>query len=1185
MNQQDIILDDAKLARIARAGEVQDKKLAEIAGTNYTSPDWDENPTIPVRVTMPSPTAPTLPQSQPITATSGIKVPSMDEVIPRQKLADVTPPVEERGFGEPPLTEQDLPRRETQLESIAKKTRGFLTGVTPALGKASDIATGFVRETVPETITPDVKFLMETVLPDILKSPGMEGITRVYRPFQALQEAKATGKPTKSIIEDMVKEVIPEAYGLPSGYWDRKEPQETFRSLIQMGYPPWLAVWGGASLDVLADPTPLAPVILKAGKAVSIKALNLARETKIPIIEALSKIEQETGAGLRTIGEKMTPETLSRPMTEAGTSLERGAIRIGKNEIPNLPIKEMGYSQIGEETERLEKVLQQQGKGLPEKVIKEPESIATGKLPAGKVKPPATTPEIGILRQAETLKTPKPSITTTEQGLIYEKQLYLEQERVKTTPEIPPIEKPPVPTPEPGNVTLLPDAPHLGMIEKALSGVEPHRALLGKDPYSAEVARLSREAVLNQSNLYKSLTSENKVFTKLGKSVDTEKMISLYEKGIAENAPELAKLSASEQQYIGLLQTYEKRALDMAVKAGKDPTHWRFVGKYYPRLWEGSHKIITVDAKGVESIANIAKNRAEGIRTIAELAKKNPDKNYILMPRWENLKPQSLPTGLTQQGYWKLVKEISNEMGMSVNEVLEEVSMQGIARIKTPKTKIGNWLYRKGGLEGYIKDPVQAYNTLFYKLSKKVAMEPPLRRASGLLGKIRDPQLRQYASELIDGVGGKYTPSPLSSKITGSVMSVEANLKMGYRPVAAGINAAQQLYSLGIVDAVDVVNATKLLNSPEWKVISEKIGVTRQPALYAGQETARAITPIYHPLGLFSAAETMNRTTVPALGYTLGMRLPLKEINKATAKGIRKFAAQEELAVSFARDFNTAINYDYTKADIMRFKRGGVGKTLLQFKDYPANHISNTIAVMRGKPLPGLERYFPHGLTRGQAIQQATVHFGMMLTQGGLKAVSFGTVTLLPAVGIVWMAKNIPAVLYGTPALLGADVSRASAVEVIELIPDERWELLGATGGDIKRIKEATVYFLQGKNKEGSAKLAQLSPALSRVYKAIDAEANNGIMKVYKAGKMKFLPGELAMYGAGVTPLRMAQGQEGYKTPVKVWLPEDAARVTNTQRMVKLLTLIKNDSSLTPEQKKVLAKKIIAKYEGDGNAR
>ena len=988
--------------------------------------------------------SPSIPQEQPITATAGIKVPGMDELAQRQNLADVIPPAQERGFGEPPLTEREV-------AGIQEYGKPYVTGA-----EAGQRAAGKIKS---EAI-------------DILGIP----IRPVQAAYQRLYATMKDPNVSKEVLDELAMQAMfPEIWGKDKLV---SEVNDRIAGLTGAGDAERIATKVGLFIAEQVNPffiggaKAMTPTILTAGEKLQLlqnkfaisagEAANWLRTSKIPEKVWNTALKAEEGLA-KSMGAIPGP---------AGRELQTGMARIPRKAIPE--------------------------------ILEAKAAQAIPKKPIDKVKPAPQIPPT-------TLKTAPPA-----QSLGVGKGI------------VPPGEKPPVPVPEPG-FREIPDAPHLGMIGKALSGVEPHRVLLGRDPYGAEVARLSREAILNQSNLYKSLTSENKVFTKLGKSVDTDKMISLYEKGIAENADELAKLSVTEQQYIGLLKTYEQRTLDMAIKAGKDPTNWRFVGRYYPRLWEGSHKVITIGDKGAESIVNIAKNRADGIREMISLAKKNPDKNYILMPRWENLKPPSLPTGLTQQGYWKLVKEISNELAMPVNEVLEEISMQGIAMIKTPKTKIGNWLYRKGVLEGYIKDPVKAYNTLFYKLSKKVALESPLRRASGLLGKIKDSQLRQYASDLIDTVGGKYIPSPLSSKLTGSVLSVEANLKMGYRPTAAAINSMQQLYSLGIVDAADVVNSVKLLNSPEWKVISQKIGVASQPALYAGQATSRAVTPLYHPLGLFSAAETMNRTTVPALGYTMGKRLPLKEINNATSKGIRKFANQEELAVSFARDFNTAINYDYTKSDIMRLKRGGVGKTFLQFKDYPANHISNTIAVIKGKPLPGLERYFPNGLTRGQAIQQATVHFGLMLTQGGLKAVSFGAVTLLPASGIVWMAKNIPAILYGTPALLGADVSRSAAVEVIELIPDERWELLGATGGDIKRIKEATVLFLQGKNKEGAAKLTQLSPALNRAYKAIDAEANNGIMKVYRAGKMKFTPAELTMYGLGANPLRMAQGQEGVK--------------------------------------------------------
>ena len=53
----------------------------------------------------------------------------------------------------------------------------------------------------------------------------------------------------------------------------------------------------------------------------------------------------------------------------------------------------------------------------------------------------------------------------------------------------------------------------------------------------------------------------------------------------------------------------------------------------------------------------------------------------------------------------------------------------------------------------------------------------------------------------------------------------------------------------------------------------------------------------------------------------------------------------------------------------------------------------------------------------------------------------------------------------------------------------------------------------------------------------------------------------------------------------KVWLPEDADRAIGRRKVVRLLQLLEKDTTLTPEQKKKLGRRIIQDYEGENNAR
>ena len=64
--------------------------------------------------------------------------------------------------------------------------------------------------------------------------------------------------------------------------------------------------------------------------------------------------------------------------------------------------------------------------------------------------------------------------------------------------------------------------------------------------------------------------------------------------------------------------------------------------------------------------------------------------------------------------------------------------------------------------------------------------------------------------------------------------------------------------------------------------------------------------------------------------------------------------------------------------------------------------LGNTTGVVslgsaRGKPLAGIELFYPQGLTKTEALHQAIVYFGTMFSQGGIKALGFGMERFLPA--------------------------------------------------------------------------------------------------------------------------------------------------------------------------------------------
>jgi len=158
--------------------------------------------------------------------------------------------------------------------------------------------------------------------------------------------------------------------------------------------------------------------------------------------------------------------------------------------------------------------------------------------------------------------------------------------------------------------------------------------------------------------------------------------------------------------------------------------------------------------------------------------------------------------------------------------------------------------------------------------------------------------------------------------------------------------------------------------------------------------------------------------------------------------------------------------------------------------------------------------FYPKGLTMTQKIHQAIVHFGVMFSQGGIKALGWGTERFLPPAVLVWLSLKAPVLLYGISSFLGIDVSSSATVELsnlTSLLPIE----------DAKKVLKA----IQEKNPKY---LMQISPEAYKIYKGLEAIETGGWLKDIDTNQnvVKLKPLEIAEYMLGVNPLRLTQEQQ-----------------------------------------------------------
>ena len=257
-----------------------------------------------------------------------------------------------------------------------------------------------------------------------------------------------------------------------------------------------------------------------------------------------------------------------------------------------------------------------------------------------------------------------------------------------------------------------------------------------------------------------------------------------------------------------------------------------------------------------------------------------------------------LATALPRGSYYRVIRDlgkalkeditwIEKELGKAVGNK-SDIARRAVRRAFTlrPSEKFSPYLQeRKDILKGEenIFDVLPAYAM---SIEKKTNLDPLINEARRLLQGIDDPMGRQWLSNLIEDTKGRYwmsdrivdtllrnlnvEASPLAfSRGIAKIKQGEAMMKFAYRPVAAFINRLSgEGHTWVKFGTESFLDAKRFIKTPEGreflKLVDPYMGVS-----YATDASGR-IKPkesLWHPLGMFQAAEMPNRETTLAAAY------------------------------------------------------------------------------------------------------------------------------------------------------------------------------------------------------------------------------------------------------------------------------------------------------------------------------
>lgn len=426
-----------------------------------------------------------------------------------------------------------------------------------------------------------------------------------------------------------------------------------------------------------------------------------------------------------------------------------------------------------------------------------------------------------------------------------------------------------------------------------------------------------------------------------------------------------------------------RRRVDAAVKDVNEAHQWgQDPETYFPEAFSGSYKFM--DKRG-NILASGETARQAAVR-LNEFLEENPHRQgeqfigtSTLAELFETRKALKEETGepyrsafdylgtvLPRKQYGVLLGKINTLANKAAKEALGELGMKikvdlrGVAS-PTPRKKFVGFMQKKSTtLKGDIQDPFKVMMSYIDAMERKFAVDDMRAKNVPLIEALPASQanLKEIATKSMDwaghyswedrlvdegrrklaetglakrtGVSGLLRGKPfLATRVFAKGMGGEANLKLGYAPVKAVINAidgvVHSMFKSGVKNWFE--GGTWLKTSDGKRIWDEKgfLTGTDMPFTTSGRESYAKVTiNLAKPLGMFNWPEIkLNRPRAFAAAFV-----------KATKAG-----ATEAQAIKTAIESTRLSQGVYTIASLPTMVRGPLLKSTYQFKQFMMNRI------------------------------------------------------------------------------------------------------------------------------------------------------------------------------------------------------------------------------------------------------
>uniref|UniRef100_A0A6M3KRG2 Large polyvalent protein associated domain-containing protein n=1 Tax=viral metagenome TaxID=1070528 RepID=A0A6M3KRG2_9ZZZZ len=486
-------------------------------------------------------------------------------------------------------------------------------------------------------------------------------------------------------------------------------------------------------------------------------------------------------------------------------------------------------------------------------------------------------------------------------------------------------------------------------------------------------------------------------------------------------------------------------------------------------------------------IGLVERDKAEGIHRDYQL-----DTDY---------NTEALATGLSKRSYNRMVSNLQKGIAANIeginNAMARRLAYKGVKDrfFITPTKKFSPFLEARRDL---LQGEENIYDTIFhyfYSTNMKMALDPKIdaiRKAisrQDIVGtesyvakdgttkikNVKKPYLSkdegEYLQRLVEDIKGRYYPMDklvdelfagsghrrIYSKTIAGARELQANLKLGYKPIGGMINYASAVgYLWSKTGTANIVRGVEFMRTPEGKAFTaatdkylgvnvvesatgelsnrgafEKLGWLRPPTTEMGRLAHAAI----EPTGWFQMGEIPARRLTMATNYLM-----------AKTSGLSDAAARD---VAIKATWFTQFTYDM--ASLPEIMRGPTGRLVMQFKPYMFKALE-FISTLRG--------------------DEWARYMTMQLALAGPR----GLVMMLksiPFIGAVagfdkleeWMNKEYPRLSRGVGGFFGVDVSAPATFA----LPQTAKDWMGPTLSNLVSLYQ-NIYtpLIEGKGIDGA---------------------------------------------------------------------------------------------------------------------